>query len=96
MEFEKEYESSHQKKADQRETWKHSSVKAQLKEQEEVSKHNLELLNEYYAGEEGIDERQDRKNDPRYANINKIKDDFRAEINRLKMTEPNVARMYEQ
>lgn len=95
MEFKKEYESPLQQKADNQATWENSSLRAVTDKQQEIIGHNVKLLNEYKAGEEGIDFIPGMK-DARVANINKVKRDVKAEINQMKISDPLLAQQYEQ
>jgi hypothetical protein len=51
----------------------------------------LQVVSQYYKGEEGIDTKLDSKNDIRYANQSKILNDLKYEINKLKFEKPATA-----
>ena len=62
-------------------------MKETIERHQKAYKHNVELVNEYTKGEEGVDYvvKKEGIADNRVANINKIKADVRAEINALKL-----------
>ena len=49
------------------------------------------MISDYYKGEEGIDTKLDPKNDKRYANQNRMLQDLKFEINKLKLEKPASA-----
>jgi len=95
MEFHKRYDSPQQAKHDLEDSWNNSSLKALTQERTEIQKHNVQLLNEYKEGEEGIDSFPHMK-DKRVADINKIKRDLRSHINSLKVNDPLLAKEYQR
>ena len=51
---------------------------------QEIHRHNVQLKGEYLQGEEGIDAMiKGGPKDPRLANVRKIKQDLRAEVNAM-------------
>jgi len=64
----------------------------------EVSEHNEKMDEEYTNGEEGIDYiyRKNAQLDPRLVDVNKMKADARAYLNEMKITDPDLAKYYEE
>lgn len=102
MEIEKVYESrgaqeryDYRRRRDQAQAYAESDEKHQVERHEEVRKHNLEIKEEYRRGEEGIDYVRDAwRNDPRIANEQKMKADFRNQIERMRLENPEAAKQY--
>jgi hypothetical protein len=102
MEIEKAYESSaadeaydYSKRLDNIQSYAQSDTKKQYERLEEVRKHNLELVREYRRGEEGIDYIPGAwKDDPRVANVARMKADIRHRISQLRLENPAAAKEY--
>lgn len=55
----------------------------------------MELMNEFQKGEEGIDYIPEWwKNDPRFADLKRVKSDLRHKINEMKFENPEAAKLY--
>ena len=99
METEKEYEGMdvansewhHGKRTDMLQSLAQSDELKQQKRRDEVMKHNVPILKEYFKGEEGIDQ-YDPAKDPRYFNAQKFKRDVKTYLNKLKLTNPEKAK----
>lgn len=96
----KEQMSNAKRRVKERESFNDSDISKQINRQSEVYIHNKNVEDEFIEGEEGIDYFNDDsphspKKDPRNANVGKIKNDLRAYINHLKITDPTEAKHFE-
>ena len=91
--FERQFHDARSKLLAEQDTEAHSQMAGLEAEHEEIQKHNVDLVNEYEAGELGIDMQLfDHRLDDRIANPNKMKRDLRAYVNSLKVEDPQKYR----